>query len=61
MFRQNGRGRGGTAEIVRYAARLGVPIWWLRRDGSGEPAWIAGQLQQRQPESWVQLFRVKVL
>jgi hypothetical protein len=42
------RGRGGTAEIVDYAARLGRPIWWLPADG-GAPCLIDGieQLQAR--------------
>lgn len=35
-----GNGRGGTADIVRHAARHSLPIWWLRADGEGEPAWI---------------------
>ena len=34
------RGRGGTAEIVQYAAGRGRPIWWLRADGSGDACWI---------------------
>jgi hypothetical protein len=35
------RGRGGTAEIVRYAARHGLPVWWLHASGQGQPAWLA--------------------
>jgi hypothetical protein len=34
------RGRGGSAEIVRFAARHGQPVWWLHADGAGEPCWI---------------------
>jgi hypothetical protein len=34
------RGRGGTAAIVRFAARHGQPVWWLRADGAGAPCWI---------------------
>jgi hypothetical protein len=37
---QPARGRGGTAEIVAYAARTGVPVAWITPDGAG-PAWIA--------------------
>lgn len=37
-----GNGRGGTAEIVEYAASRNRPIWWLRADGGGEPCWLAG-------------------
>jgi hypothetical protein len=34
-----GKGRGGTADIVRYAARHRVPIWWIGPDG-GAPLWV---------------------
>jgi hypothetical protein len=44
-----GKGRGGTAELVRFAARLGVPIWWLRPDAGGQAAWIASPLHLRRP------------
>jgi hypothetical protein len=38
-----GNGRGGTAEIVRYAAGANVPIWWIHAtDATKKPAWIAG-------------------
>lgn len=29
--------RGGTAEIIRFAARFGPPIWWLRPTGDHPP------------------------
>ncbi len=35
------KGRGGTAEIVRYAARHSVPVWWIGPDG-GSPLWVSG-------------------
>jgi hypothetical protein len=35
-----GGGRGGTAEIVRYAARNGVPVWWINATKECEPVWI---------------------
>jgi hypothetical protein len=40
------KGRGGTAEIVRYAARHGQPIWWITPDGAA-PVW-AGSLRALQ-------------
>jgi hypothetical protein len=33
---QNALGRGGAGDIVRYAVRTGVPVWWLPTNG-GEP------------------------
>jgi hypothetical protein len=36
-----GGGRGGTAEIVRYA-RAGVPVCWINATKQCEPVWIAG-------------------
>jgi hypothetical protein len=36
-----GNGRGGTAEIVRYAAATGVPIWWIHATENKPPAWLA--------------------
>jgi hypothetical protein len=35
-----GAGRGGTADTVRFALELGVPVWWVRAD-DGETRWIA--------------------
>ena len=35
-----GGGRGGTAEIARFASRFGPPVWWLRADGTGDPVWV---------------------
>jgi hypothetical protein len=29
--------RGGTAEIIRFAARVGPPVWWLHPDGDRPP------------------------
>ena len=36
-------GRGGTAEIARYAASQGVPIWWLIPDGTTPPRLVRTQ------------------
>jgi hypothetical protein len=35
-----GKGRGGTAETVRFAANGGPPIWWARPDAAVAPRWI---------------------
>jgi hypothetical protein len=36
-----GKGRGGTADIVRFAANGGPPIWWARPDAAVAPRLIA--------------------
>ena len=36
-----GKGRGGTADIVRFAASGGPPIWWLRLGETMPPRWVA--------------------
>jgi hypothetical protein len=36
-----GGGPGGTGEIIRYAARVGVPVWWIHATKACEPVWIA--------------------
>ena len=35
------RGRGGTAEIVRFALREGVPVWWIDAAGLAPARFIA--------------------
>jgi hypothetical protein len=43
-------GRGGTAEIVYYAASNGVPVWWIHaNDASKPPVWIADAQDLRDP------------
>lgn len=34
---QPARGRGGTGDIVRFAARFGRPIWWIDATGAAPP------------------------
>jgi hypothetical protein len=34
------KGQGGTAEIVRFAAQAGLPIWWIEVSGTQEPKLI---------------------
>jgi hypothetical protein len=46
-----GRGRGGTAEIVHYAARYGLPIWWIPVNGTDPAGWLVGPAAARHPES----------
>jgi len=45
-----GQGRGGTAEIIRFAARHERPVWWLRADGGGPPCWIENLQDLRRRE-----------
>ena len=46
-----GAGRGGTADIVRYAAHTGVPVWWLHATEDRAPVWIADIQDLRYPRS----------
>jgi hypothetical protein len=34
------KGRGGTQEIVEFAARSGVPVWWIHAMDDVKPVWI---------------------
>lgn len=36
-----GKGRGGTADIVQFAAEFGPPVCWIRADRDVAPIWIA--------------------
>jgi hypothetical protein len=38
---KHSNGRGGTAEIVHYAATVGVPVWWINAEDEIEPMWLA--------------------
>lgn len=44
-------GRGGTAEVVHYAATLGVPVWWIHALKETAPEWLADihDIQDRVP------------
>jgi hypothetical protein len=35
-----GKGRGGTADTVQFAADSGPPVWWIRTDRPAAPVWI---------------------
>jgi len=45
----SGGGKGGTADIVRYAAVSGVPVWWLHATAVRDPIWIADIQDLRDP------------
>ena len=42
-------GRGGTADIVRFAAATGVPVWWLHATEERAPVWLADIQDLRDP------------
>jgi hypothetical protein len=42
-------GRGGTEQIVHYAASVGVPVWWIHATADVEPVWIADIQDLRDP------------
>lgn len=42
-------GRGGTAEIVDYAAQRGVPVLWIHATEDRDSVWIAGSADLRDP------------
>ncbi len=46
-----GSSRGGTADIVRYAANISVPVWWIHATENRDPTWIADILDLRDPPS----------
>jgi hypothetical protein len=45
-----GSSRGGTAEVVRYAADVGVPVWWIDATENRDPTWIADIEDLRDPQ-----------
>lgn len=46
---QPARGRGGTGDIVRFALRAGVPVWWLSSNGQDPPRLLRTELEMREP------------
>jgi hypothetical protein len=42
-------GRGGTQEVVEYAAKVGVPVWWIHATEDAEAHWIADTHDARNP------------
>lgn len=43
-------GRGGTGDIVRFAIRAGVPVWWLPSGGIDPPRLLRTPLDLREPQ-----------
>ena len=44
------RGRGGTAEIVRYAVGIGVPVWWIDLNGEAGAKLLRNAFDLNAPE-----------
>jgi len=44
------RGPGGSAEIIRFAARTGLPVWWIDANGANPPRLIETPAHLRRPE-----------
>ncbi len=44
-------GRGGTQQVVDYAASVGVPVWWIHATVDTDPRWIADVHDARDPLS----------
>lgn len=44
------RGRGGTGDIVRFAARFGLPVWWIDAMGGASPRLVRSGSDLRAPE-----------
>jgi hypothetical protein len=38
------RGRGGTADTVQFALRVGVPVWWINAARDEPPRWLQDSL-----------------
>lgn len=47
---KEGAGRGGTADIVRFAVEQCVPVWWVPVDGS-PPGWLTSLQHTIKPQS----------
>jgi hypothetical protein len=48
---QSERGPGGTAEIVRFAANLRVPVWWIDPYGQSVPRFVDDPQKLRAPRA----------
>lgn len=44
------RGRGGTGDIVRFAARFGPPVWWIDATGAVPPRLLRSGSDLRAPD-----------
>ncbi len=43
------KGRGGTGDIVRFAIRVGVPVWWIPDNGVDVPRTLRTMSDLRRP------------
>ena len=43
------RGQGGAAQIVRFAVRVGVPVWWIHEFGTEPPKLLLSALDLNAP------------
>jgi hypothetical protein len=50
------KGRGGTAEIVHYAAAVGVPVWWIHAQ-KGKGPWTLTIFNTRRRPNWLRRRR----
>src|SRR6185312_626321 len=41
------RGRGGTFDMVRFAAETGTPVWWIHADNAVDPVWLNDTVEPR--------------
>jgi hypothetical protein len=55
-----GNGRGGTADIVGFAAANGVPVWWIHATEDRPPVWIADPEDLHQPPDATQSARLSL-
>jgi hypothetical protein len=62
------RGRGGTVDIVRYAAHVGVPVWWIEAASDGPPQWVidpqdlhGGRAMQTTPQQCLTAYLTTLL
>ena len=44
-----GKGRGGTADTVHFAANFGPPVWWIHADRDQPPVWVDTVFDLRTP------------
>jgi hypothetical protein len=49
---EQANGRGGTAEIVRFAARHNQPIWWLHATVDSDPIWVEHPQALDRPDAY---------
>jgi hypothetical protein len=65
------RGRGGTTDIVHYALRVGVPVWWIHAAKHVAPKWLEdildlpragrGGIAETQPDDLLRTYIAKAI